>query len=80
MPSATTINGKYCFIAARNLLLGICFLREALEGAVEGIEEGEKISWEERGQLTLTPPPHSAQGHKGGWLLVQTSQSPNKGP
>ena len=45
-------------------------MRGELEGAVEGIGDGEKISWEERGQLTLTPPPHSAQGHKGVWLVV----------
>ena len=42
-----------------------------VRGAVEGIGDGEKVSWEERGQLTLTPPPHSAQGHKGAWLLVR---------
>ncbi|MCP4923335.1 MAG: hypothetical protein GY915_04785 [bacterium] len=36
-------------------------MRGELEGAVEGIGDGEKISWEERGQLPLTQPPHTPQ-------------------
>ncbi len=36
-------------------------MRGELEGAVEGIGDGEKISWEERGQLTL---PHHPTAHK----------------